>query len=154
MWINRVNCCNVFQFTLIWDPKVETIWDTLIDWCKKFIVNCQIMLKLYLTHTKNALTTRFNTLELIYRRVFVFDYLRMVHQTYPIIGFCVLTVLLPYRYIYFTESHYANCVEVDFVGSCFPQLFELAFFVDGLVNKMRKVFIIGGVDCVFCTIIW
>jgi hypothetical protein len=77
----------------------------------------------------------------------------MVHQTYPIIGFGVLTVLVPYRNIYFTESHYANCVEVDFVGSCVVQLFELAFFVDGLVNKMLQVFKIM-VEDLFCTEVW
>jgi hypothetical protein len=109
------------------------------------------MLKLYLTHAKNALTTCFNTIELFYSGVFFFDCSGMVHQTYPIIGFCVLTVLMPYGNIYFTESHYANCVEVDFVGSCFVELFELAFFVDGLVNKMLQVFNIGVVYCVFCT---
>jgi hypothetical protein len=104
------------------------------------------MLKVYLTHAKYALTTRFNTIELFYRGVLLFDCSGMVHQTYPIICFCVLTVLVPYRYIYFAESHYANCVEVDFVGSCFVQLFELAFVVDGLVNKMLQVLKITGVD--------
>jgi hypothetical protein len=61
---------------------------------------------------------------------------------------------MPYGNVYFTESHYANGVEVHFVGSCFVQLFELAFFVDGLVNKMLQVIKIGVVDYVFCTEVW
>jgi hypothetical protein len=112
------------------------------------------MLKLYLTHAKYALTSRFNTIEMVYRGVSVFYCSGMVHQTYPIIGFCVLAVLVPYGYLYFTESHYANCVEVDFIGSCFVQLFELAFFVDGLVNKMLQLLKIGVEDCVFWTKVW